>query len=51
MVGLAFEIHDTHLRKEEKKEESLEAEFLNVDPSIVDMFYYGFCHAGVLTGT
>ncbi len=64
MVGVAYEIHDTRVRriqwekrKEEEEEDDEEREsarltmhYKDVDPSAVDIFHYAFSHAGLLTG-
>lgn len=56
MIGLAFEVHDTHVRRSSKvpdpsgKRPDLEEEFRSVDPTVADIFHYGLNHAGLLTG-
>lgn len=51
MVGLAFEVHDTSCRQADPKlKGSLEDKFKSINPSVLDIACYAFCHAGVLTG-
>lgn len=50
MVGLAFEVHDLK-SKEKGNVKSSEVETRDISmPTIVDVFKYGFCYLGVLTG-
>jgi len=43
LMGLAFEVHETHKTELEKK-------YKHVDPNVLDIFHYAFSHAGILTG-
>ena len=43
LIGLAFEVHETHKNELEKKHKS-------VNPDACDIFYYAFSHSGILTG-
>ena len=43
LMGLAFEVHETHKTELEKK-------YKHVYPNILDIFHYAFSHAGILTG-
>jgi len=48
IVGLAFEVHDTHVQKSNPPPDY---EFTKVEPpSLVDILEYSFCYVGVLTG-
>lgn len=46
LVGLAFEVHDAKLEEEAKGSTSTS----QVDPAFIDIFHYGLCHAGLITG-
>ncbi|KAK7604459.1 hypothetical protein V9T40_005645 [Parthenolecanium corni] len=55
LIGLAFEVHDNVTIMKKVKDESIEVsnedlyrEFQN--PTMVDVFHYAFCYAGLLTG-
>ena len=62
MIGLAFEVHDSDLRKREKLDEqhdeqiTLDLMFRSIKLKTrsirgsLDIFHYAFCHAGILTG-
>lgn len=56
MVGLAFEVRDTHQKESQLKQgdqrnvPNYEYEYTKVHPSFWDIFDYSFCHAGFLTG-
>ena len=56
LVGLAHEIHDTHVNEAEaKKTDSdekvrLKNKYQNVDPTVWEMFLYAYCYIGLLTG-
>ena len=43
LMGLAFEVHETHKTELEKK-------YKHVYPNVLDIFHYAFSHAGILTG-
>ena len=43
LMGLAFEVHETHKNELEKKHKS-------VNPDARDIFHYAFSHSGILTG-
>ncbi|XP_065206038.1 lysophospholipid acyltransferase 7 [Planococcus citri] len=55
LVGLAFEVHDNHvterkMKKDEKSVTDQDIYRLFPKPSILEVFHYAFCYAGVLTG-
>jgi len=62
MVGVAFEVHDTDQRrraivkaseqtnKEEMTKLELESKYWDVNPTFLDVIFYGFCYIGILTG-
>ncbi|KAK2156635.1 hypothetical protein LSH36_208g01079 [Paralvinella palmiformis] len=56
LVGLAHEIHDTHVNEEEAKKNegdekiSLKNKYQNVNPTVWEMFLYVYCYIGLLTG-
>ncbi|KAK2727308.1 hypothetical protein QYM36_007967 [Artemia franciscana] len=62
MVGVAFEVHDTNQRrraivkaseqtnKEEMTKLELESKYWDVNPTFLDVIFYGFCYIGILTG-
>ena len=43
LMGLAFEVHETHQTELEKKHKA-------ILPNIQDIFHYAFAHSGILTG-
>ena len=43
LMGLAFEVHETHQTELEKKHKA-------ISPNIQDIFHYAFAHSGILTG-
>ena len=66
MVGLALEVHETSKLKKQLKqakstdsdensktdlrETELALQYQGVNPNFLDVFHYGFCYIGVLTG-
>ena len=59
MMGLAFEVHDSHKTAIKRKKDDpdkgdgvvLEDRYRSVtSPSLLNIFHYGFAHSGVLTG-
>lgn len=53
MVGLAFEMHDSHKRaqiSEPDKETKLAIKYKSIDPSFKDVILYAYCYIGLLTG-
>lgn len=59
MIGVAFEYHDGQKwLKEKKKSDANDPDpeldnrlrYKFVDPNFIDIFHYGFTHAGLLTG-
>ncbi|XP_013400325.1 lysophospholipid acyltransferase 7 [Lingula anatina] len=62
MVGLAFELHDSYKRQQKAKSAedcqqdaqrqnlALEAEYRNINPSLMDIMLYSYCYIGLLTG-
>jgi len=47
LVGLAFEVHDTKVRRLDPK---TPPNFSDVDPGFMDIIHYGLSHVGLLTG-
>lgn len=54
MVGIGFEIHDTHTSSKREdcssEEMALVKKYQEVDPSFIDIFLYAFCFLGQFTG-
>ena len=56
MVGVAFEVHDTYVNKQEllkdksNKKIILKNKFHNIEPSFADLMMYSYCYIGLLTG-
>lgn len=56
LVGLAFEVNQTYLKKAKKEENSdnkdliLKEQYNAVEPNFIDIFHYSFNYIGVLTG-
>ena len=55
-VGLAYEIRETHILREAaaKVENDLDTQlkydYRNIKPCFIDVFLYGYCYIGILTG-
>lgn len=51
MVGLAFEVHDSYKAKKDGKNQTKAPEKRHIEPpSFIEIFHYGLCYLGVLTG-
>lgn len=51
LVGLAFEVNQSHCIKEAtSKEEEEAAKYNKINPNFVDIVHYSFNYIGVLTG-
>ena len=54
MIGLGFEIHDSHMELSNNEgsdeEKELRKQYKCIAPSTVDMLHYAFCYVGQFTG-